>query len=276
MKRLLIIILLVWSSSIVFSQTRGTYYFSDIGELCNKAEGTKKVKVKKKGQQVFSEQFYDKFDNKWNKTNAYKIYEFINDSTIIIESYINEKRHKTVRRNYFKLKENVYSFIDYSLDSTVIYKGNTCKLLPMVLDGEICDYYNNGNIRFKAIYSNNRLVSNERWKENGDKDIDNVFEFYQVKVKPPLKEGNLSEFISKNINYPKEAISNNISGTVYIQFIVMEDGTLDGFRILKSVHPLLDDEAIRLFEQSNLIWNPGGLNGNNVRVACNIPIKFKL
>lgn len=276
MKQLLIITFLVWSSSILYSQSKGTYYFSNIGELCDKVDGTKKVKIKKKGKREFIEQDYNKLDNKWEKTNAYKEYDFINDSTIIIDSYINGELKNTIRRNFFKSKENVFSFIDYKLDSIVDFKGNTSMLLPLVLEGEIFDYYKNGNIRFKAIYSNNRLVSNERWKENGDKDIDNVYEYFQVEVKPTFSGGSLSDFISKNIKYPKEAINNNISGRVYIQFIVMEDGSLDGFRILRSIHPLLDEEAIRLFKESNMDWNPGMINGNNVRVEFNLPINFKL
>lgn len=83
----------------------------------------------------------------------------------------------------------------------------------------------------------------------------------------------MQQYIAKNIKYPKEAMVKNIEGRVLVQFVVMEDGSLDGFKVVMSAHPLLDEEAVRVIK-SMPKWIPGTDEGKVVKVRYNIPIKF--
>ncbi len=83
------------------------------------------------------------------------------------------------------------------------------------------------------------------------------------------------QYLQGNIRYPEEARDNNIQGRVLIQFIVEKDGSISNAEVVKSVHELLDAEAMRCI--SNMpAWKPGTNQGKAVRVTFTVPINFKL
>ena len=93
----------------------------------------------------------------------------------------------------------------------------------------------------------------------------------------PEFKGNINEYLSNNIKYPKKEQKNNITGTVYIKFIIERDGSISNVTVLKGVSggPGLDAEAVSVI--SNMPkWRPGMQNGQAVRVSYNIPIRFTL
>ena len=77
------------------------------------------------------------------------------------------------------------------------------------------------------------------------------------------------------MKYPKEAEEHGIQGRVVLTMIIEQDGRVDNIRVVKSVHPLLDKEAIRVIKCLPK-WLPGRKNGVPVRVKYSIPITFKL
>lgn len=103
-------------------------------------------------------------------------------------------------------------------------------------------------------------------------------EVRDVAEKMPHPHGGFSElfkYLRSCINYPPPAKKENIEGRVILTFIVEKDGSLTDIRVAKSVHPLLDDEAVRVVsEMPN--WDPGEEDGNPVRVKFTLPITFRL
>jgi TonB family protein len=83
------------------------------------------------------------------------------------------------------------------------------------------------------------------------------------------------EYLSKNIIYPEEAKKNKITGKVYVEFTVDAKGEVTDVKVVRSVHPLLDKEAVRVVESSPL-WQPGKQKGKPVAVQFTFPIDFKL
>ncbi len=99
---------------------------------------------------------------------------------------------------------------------------------------------------------------------------------FQVEVMPSFRGGDLSKFrewVGKRTNYPQAAIENKIRGTVYLTFIVEKDGSVSNVTIIKGVHPLLDNEAIKVISESPK-WSPGLQRGQPVRVRFQIPLSF--
>lgn len=82
-------------------------------------------------------------------------------------------------------------------------------------------------------------------------------------------------WIRENIQYPQTAIDENISGKVYVQFIVEKTGKLSNIKILRSGHDSLSRETVRLIK-SMPKWDPGMDKGKTVRVRYNLPIVFKI
>lgn len=68
------------------------------------------------------------------------------------------------------------------------------------------------------------------------------------------------DFIQTEMCYPEEAKKAGIQGRVILQFIIEKDGTPTQPRIVRSVHPLLDKEALRIIRQMPK-WIPGKQDG---------------
>ena len=64
----------------------------------------------------------------------------------------------------------------------------------------------------------------------------------------PSFPGNLFEFIASNLQYPPELAENSISGKVIIKFFVTPSGHCCLFRVMRSVDPFLDREALRVLK----------------------------
>ena len=82
-------------------------------------------------------------------------------------------------------------------------------------------------------------------------------------------------WLSQNMQYPEEAQKDNAQGRVIVSFIVNKDGSIDEVKVMKSIHPALDEEAARVVK-SMPKWRPGMLKGKPVRVKYTIPVNFKL
>lgn len=101
--------------------------------------------------------------------------------------------------------------------------------------------------------------------------------FVVVEEMPQYPGGDkaMSDFIYKNLQYPKEAKDKNIQGRVICRFAIMADGSVGNVSVLKGVDPLLDAEAIRVLKLTNG-WKPGMQGGKPVNVWYSVPIIFEL
>ncbi len=94
----------------------------------------------------------------------------------------------------------------------------------------------------------------------------------------PAPEGGMEAFykyISKNLKYPKNAIRNNISGKVFVSFVVDKDGSLQEVQVIKGIGGGCDEEALRIVQNAKK-WQPGRQGGRTVKVRMVIPITFQL
>ena len=62
----------------------------------------------------------------------------------------------------------------------------------------------------------------------------------------PFFPGDLPEFIAKNLRYPPILANMCVQGRVIIGFFVDVDGTCSNFKVVRSVYPILDEEALRV------------------------------
>ena len=84
-----------------------------------------------------------------------------------------------------------------------------------------------------------------------------------------------SDYISKNLRYPKEAYDKKIEGRVNVTFVIEKDGSLTGVRPVGKYDPILAQEAVRVVASSPQ-WKPGMQNNKYVRVQFTVPIIFNL
>lgn len=99
---------------------------------------------------------------------------------------------------------------------------------------------------------------------------------FQVEFMPTFRGGDLNKFrewVTKRTHYPAEAIEKKIKGTVFLTFVVERDGSVSNVTVIKGVHPILDEEAVKAISDSPK-WSPGLQRGLPVRVRFQIPLTF--
>ena len=114
--------------------------------------------------------------------------------------------------------------------------------------------------------------------DDAEEIIEEETPFYIVEDMPKFNGGDMTEFwkyAMKNIRYPEVAAENGVSGTVYMQFTVSTAGYVIDVKVIKGVHPDLDEEAIRVIKNSPK-WEPGKQRGRRVPVIMSLPMKFIL
>ncbi len=107
---------------------------------------------------------------------------------------------------------------------------------------------------------------------------DEVILYENVQTKPLFQGGDADDFAkwaTSQIVYPVDAMTKGIQGKVVLQFVIGKDGKLEDIKVLKSVDPLLDQEAIRVVSSSPA-WIPGRQDGKAVRVAYTFPVNYTL
>ena len=103
-------------------------------------------------------------------------------------------------------------------------------------------------------------------------------EIFTVVEEPPSFPGGtiaLYSFLNTNIRYPNAAKRANVSGKVFVSFIVDDDGSIQDVSIMKGLGFGTDEEAVRIVK-SMPNWKPGKMSGRAVRVRYNLPINFQL
>ena len=84
-----------------------------------------------------------------------------------------------------------------------------------------------------------------------------------------------TKYLYRNLIYPERELRKRIEGRVLVQFVVTKDGKVSDVKVLKSVSPGLDAEAVRVIKKSRG-WNPGIKDGQPVNTRFTVPIRFAL
>ncbi len=263
MKHLLITILVLTSGFLAAQNKQDTIYLTSNFEITKSIDSAKYYQVIKedKGLYFVSEYFAQSDSIKMTGTfkdvaQTVKEGEFVYYKKGIVSS----------RDNYQDGKMNGESHVYY--DSGELFytenylKGNRQDLMV---------YYKNGVLKRKEIYTGDKMY--ECYKPNGEK-----AEFYEFMVQAVYPNGGFAgvqKYIFENLRYPGEAVDKGIMGKVIIGFSVSKTGEITNVKVRKSVHPLLDAEAIRIVK-SMPKWTPGMLDGETVDSYFSLPINFNL
>ena len=109
----------------------------------------------------------------------------------------------------------------------------------------------------------------EKADENG------IFQVVEEQPQFPGGMAALMEYLKKNVRYPATCKEQGLQGRVIVQFVVNSDGSICDEKLIKSVDPQLDAEALRVI-RSMPKWKPGMQKGKPVRVRYTLPVTFRL
>lgn len=262
--------LLIFISLSAFAQKDKVIYIGKNGRLTGPEHADFTLKIHTKSEKSIEVLSLQLIDGKWEKIYTEQ-YKRLNDSTYQIKSS-SKTSTNTNKRVYIPQANGTFKFKDIHKDQVVSFGFSKTKI-PLTLEGEVTNYYPDGQKKSISQYKNNELISNQNWNENGEKYIDNIF--YSVDEDPFYKAGNkvLHEFLLKGFKDAGIDIKNT-SGTVLVAFVVMEDGTIDGIKLLKGIVPSVNGVAYESFLKLKEGWKPAKLNGKNVRYYQVFPINF--
>ncbi len=167
-------------------------------------------------------------------------------------SFVNDKKHGEWSDYYFGGKQLHYlEYYEYGEDRNFY------------------SYYESGKLKREVIYDGKKVVTKKKFAEDGGELT------YTPNDVMPEADYNVANYLSKNVSYPKKCIKQEISGRVIVKFVVDENGKIGTVSIVKSVHPLIDEEAMRVV-LSMPDWKPGLSDDKPVKVYYSLPIKFSL
>ena len=274
MKTIFVLVLLTFTTLTAFCEKDTIIYYAKLGKVTDaKSNPQSYDQVKKMTDSVFYLEHYNKKADKWVHDVDDKKLIKKNDSTYLYFGKVTAKTD-TIYRHVKRYKSG-FLIKDYQ-DKILIATGFSRIIVPLLKEGKWTNYYfSTAMIKSEEEYKDNQMTGNKRWNESYMEDIADVFP--RTEVDPEFQGGakKLAAFMAANIKYPGKSDRQGEMGTVTVQFIVMEDGTINGVEILKGVTKSLDAESIRIIK-SMPPWNPGTIDGNKVRVLLHIPIQFIL
>ena len=115
------------------------------------------------------------------------------------------------------------------------------------------------------------IDSNKRTEIDSDK----VFSSVEEMPKFPGGDEALLKYVGMHLNYPKEALRNNVQGKCILKFVVTKIGTIGKIKIVRSLSQECDEEAKRVVRTLPEFF-PGRQNGRPVNVWYTLPVTFRL
>jgi len=192
------------------------------------------------------------------------------------------------------LKVRQGAFRDYIMDGT-LYRLQT--FVNDNVNGLYIVYYENGvekvrgtlvgdhrqgewQVRFpsgaiagKAMFKDDKQITRTLYKEDGSINTqDTIFYRDAEYVGGPRK---YLRWLEKTLKYPDAALQQKIQGSVIVKFWIAKDGKAHDFKILQSVNPELDAEALRVLNQMP-DWHPAIIAGIPIDYYALQPVVFRL
>ena len=149
------------------------------------------------------------------------------------------------------------------LSSVIIILTET----PADEDGDIPD----SDTQVVASYPNSYMVP----ESEPEKEEDNLRSFPMVMPEYPGGEPQLLQDLANRLEYPDESRLNGISGVVYVSYVVNRKGEVTAVKVLRSVDPFLDREAVRVV-MTLRDYTAGRQAGHPLNVPFTVPIRFVL
>lgn len=133
-------------------------------------------------------------------------------------------------------------------------------------------YYESGALRRLEVYSKGEMQTGKVYNEAGDE-----IQYTPMEVMPeyPGGEDRMMSWLIKNVRYPAKAQKARVQGFVVVSYLVDTAGQISNIEVLRSVHPDIDAEAIRVVKLMPK-FKPGTIEGKPTDMPFVLPIRFAI
>lgn len=157
---------------------------------------------------------------------------------------------------------------------------------PAQVDPQHIEVVENGRNKEKsgspaATFDWKDMVAQDEQLEESANDVPPMEQSVTAPIQPdslpcfPGGDAACMRFLTSKVHYPPGAYNRKIQGCVQVQFVVGKDGRLTDIRIVQSVSPELDREALRVVRLMPP-WRPGRQGGVAKRFLYVLPVDFRL
>lgn len=238
---------------------------------------------------------YSQVEGGWKQNpygNQKKIQSFEDFKTFVIHemNYPSQALEKKIQGNVtfeFDVKNGmvanakIIKGLGYGIDDELL----RVLKLSAEFDKAMEKHYGNNTIKFSLREDGGSVVRSINWDgfkkstaefddENNATD-DETFQIVEKMPEFPGGEKALLNYISENIVYPQSAKDKNISGRVFLSFVIDKDGSVTDVKVMRGIDKECDAEAMRVVKAMPK-WKPGMNEGKPVRVSYMLPISFQL
>jgi TonB family protein len=102
-----------------------------------------------------------------------------------------------------------------------------------------------------------------------------IVEKPEQEAKPVGDYPGFYKYVRENLQYPEQALKDQVQGAVRLQFIVLADGSISNIKVMQGIGAGCDEEAVRVLKNSPK-WQPAIHQGKAVNTKSMIPIIFKI
>jgi protein TonB len=138
--------------------------------------------------------------------------------------------------------------------------------------GELTVYYPTGKLKRRDFYVQDKLTKGQCFGADGKPVKHTDYERYPTYPGGP--EALLGD-ISRNIEYPQDALINKLEGQVLVNFEVGRDGRTKNVTVAKGLSPTTDAAAVRAIQELKQ-FTPSTRDGELVVVRYRVPVNFAI
>lgn len=158
--------------------------------------------------------------------------------------------------------------------------------IPGQQDGEIVRVKYTLPVKYK-LQGDEQVIEEKSVGDEVQKEVDQMPLFPSDKceeaetdeIKKRCSELALTQYLFKNLKYPRAARKAQLEGMCVAEFVVEKDGTLSAIKMLRTIGSGCDEEVLRVINKMNadgIRWKPGENDGEVVRTKFALPVKFQL
>lgn len=245
--------------------SQDTIFLDDLEHITTIRDSADYFKIIKKEKDSYQYSFYTIDGRLYSTANLSSLNPEIKDGPY--KRYFRDGRIY-IEGNYFKDKRNgewlFYNFDKNFVEYKKVYKNGAFSENPL-------NYYESGKIKSERIINDTTGNIFKCFDEN-----DNLIKCEEnTEEIMPQFNGDLMEYISKRMYYPSECRKKGIGGQVEVKFYVDIDGSIQDVHIMKSVHPLIDEQAKKIVSEMPK-WTPGKQREEYVQIYYVLPLNYKL
>lgn len=179
-----------------------------------------------------------------------------------------------------KIKQEADTFYVqlYDPNNNILLTGQSSTFFPFNWMGMLTTYYSNGRKKEQYFFCDSSIVDRKMWAQKGLL-LDSVFLLKKLDSIPRLKgtdklySSEFMKYLQSEINYPAEARRLGLMGTVFVKYIISKEGEVVFAEVLRGVHPLLDNECIKVIINFPTLC-PGVYKGRKVNTMVIYPFRF--